>query len=69
MYIFFASMLVLASIYAWFFIHETKGLRPDQMDGLFGFERSGTLQWDGGKVDSWENDPDAKAGTTRIERV
>ena len=38
-YIFFASMLVLASIYAWFFIHETKGVRMDQMDALFGFER------------------------------
>lgn len=39
-YIFFASMLVLASIYALFFIHETKGVRMDQMDELFGFERS-----------------------------
>ncbi|KAF2212119.1 hypothetical protein CERZMDRAFT_121371 [Cercospora zeae-maydis SCOH1-5] len=35
-YIFFASMLVLSSIYAAFFIHETKGLRSDQMDALFG---------------------------------
>ncbi|EMC99271.1 hypothetical protein BAUCODRAFT_396879 [Baudoinia panamericana UAMH 10762] len=41
-YIFFASMLVCASIYAWFFIHETKGLRMDQMDELFGFVRPGT---------------------------
>jgi hypothetical protein len=41
-YIFFASMLVLASVYAWFFIHETKGLRMDQMDVLFGFVRPGT---------------------------
>ena len=39
-YIFFASMLVLASIYALFFIHETQGVRMDQMDELFGFERS-----------------------------
>ena len=38
-YIFFASMLVVASVYAWFFIHETKGVRMDQMDELFGFER------------------------------
>lgn len=38
-YIFFASMLILASIYAWFFIHETKGVRMDQMDELFGFAR------------------------------
>ena len=38
-YVFFASMLVLASIYAWFFIHETKGVRMDQMDKLFGYER------------------------------
>lgn len=38
-YVFFASCLVLASVYAYFFIHETKGLRMDQMDHLFGFER------------------------------
>jgi len=41
-YIFFASMLILASIYAWFFIHETKGVRMDQMDELFGFQRPHT---------------------------
>jgi hypothetical protein len=39
-YIFFASSLVCASIHAFFFIHETKGLRMDQMDHLFGFERA-----------------------------
>ncbi|KAF2645798.1 general substrate transporter [Massarina eburnea CBS 473.64] len=38
-YVFFASCLVCASIYAYFFIHETKGLRIDQMDELFGHER------------------------------
>ncbi|KAF2475048.1 MFS quinate transporter-like protein QutD [Lindgomyces ingoldianus] len=38
-YVFFATCLVGASIYAYFFIHETKGLRMDQMDHLFGFER------------------------------
>ncbi|KAK0306621.1 hypothetical protein LTR54_009275 [Friedmanniomyces endolithicus] len=41
-YVFFATMLVLASVYAWFFIYETKGLRIDQMDELFGFVRPGT---------------------------
>ncbi|KAF2737834.1 general substrate transporter [Polyplosphaeria fusca] len=39
-YVFFATCLVAASIYAFFFIHETKGLRMDQMDELFGFERA-----------------------------
>ncbi len=38
-YIFFASCLICASIYAFFFIPETKGLRIDQMDRLFGFTR------------------------------
>ena len=38
-YIFFGSMLILASIYAYFFIHETKGLRIDQCDELFGYVR------------------------------
>lgn len=41
-YIFFATMLVLASIYAAFFIRETKGRRIDEMDQLFGFVREGT---------------------------
>lgn len=36
-YIFFATALICASIYAFFFIPETKGLRIDQMDRLFGF--------------------------------
>lgn len=36
-YVFFGSMLILASIYAYFFIHETKGLRIDQCDELFGY--------------------------------
>ena len=35
-------MLVGASVYAFFFIYETKGLRMDQMDELFGFVRPGT---------------------------
>ncbi|CZR68507.1 related to quinate transport protein [Phialocephala subalpina] len=38
-YIFFASTLVCASVYAFFFIPETKGLRIDQMDQLFGFTK------------------------------
>ena len=36
-YIFFATALICASVYAFFFIRETKGLRIDQMDELFGF--------------------------------
>lgn len=38
-YIFFATMLILASVYAYFFIHETKGLRIDQCDEIFGYVR------------------------------
>jgi len=38
-YILFASALVCASVYAFFFIPETKGLRIDQMDQLFGCTR------------------------------
>lgn len=41
-YLFFATMLILASVYALYFIKETKGLRVDQMDELFGFVRPGT---------------------------
>lgn len=38
-YIFFATMLIFAAIYAFFFIQETRGLRMDQMDEIFGFLR------------------------------
>lgn len=38
-YIFFATCLIAASVYAFFFIHETKGLRVDQMDELFGYTK------------------------------
>ncbi|RDL33016.1 Uncharacterized protein BP5553_08455 [Venustampulla echinocandica] len=38
-YIFFATCLLAASVYAFFFIHETKGLRVDQMDELFGYKK------------------------------
>ncbi|KAH8808642.1 MFS quinate transporter-like protein QutD [Xylogone sp. PMI_703] len=38
-YIFFATALICASIYAFFFIPETKGLRINQMDRLFGFKK------------------------------
>ena len=41
-YIFFASCLICAAIYGYFFIHETKGLRMDQMDQIFGFVERGT---------------------------
>lgn len=43
-YVFFATCLICASIYAWFFIHDTKGLRMDEMDKLFGFQRIGQYQ-------------------------
>jgi hypothetical protein len=68
-YIFFASMLVLASVYAWFYIHETKGLRPDQMDHLFGFERTVTehSRDNDSKTAGW--DDDAKEFDTKVERV
>jgi hypothetical protein len=37
--VFFASALICASVYAFFFIHDTKGLRMDQMDELFDFAK------------------------------
>jgi hypothetical protein len=53
-YVFFATCLICASVYAYFFIHETKGLRIDQMDHLFGSERERTFDVaaDKGDVDS-----------------
>lgn len=62
-YIFFATMLILASIYAVFFIKETKGKRIDEMDQLFGFVREGT---DYAKE---LEAADTKAASTRVESV
>ena len=75
-YIFFASMLVLASVYAWFFIHETKGVRMDQMDELFGFQRPEMSRNYASKIveegkyfeDEQTGEPDSKdSGVSRIE--
>lgn len=56
-------MLVLASIYAVFFIKETKGRRIDEMDQLFGFVREGTNY--AKELEAEE----AKATSTRVENV
>lgn len=53
-YIFFASCLVCASIYAFFFIHETKGLRMDQMDEVFGYVRPENVEDGLGKKGQFE---------------
>lgn len=68
-YIFFASMLILASIYAWFFIHETKGVRMDQMDELFGFERPQTHYASKVVEEGDLEDPDAKQKDAQVSRV
>ncbi|PGH15690.1 hypothetical protein AJ79_02284 [Helicocarpus griseus UAMH5409] len=54
--------LVGASGYAYLWIYETKGLRADQMDRLFGFEREG-----GGGVESG-SETNGKSGETVIQR-
>lgn len=69
MYIFFASMLILASIYAWFFIHETKGVRMDQMDELFGFERPETNYASKAVEEGDLDDPDGKQKDAQMSRV
>jgi sugar porter (SP) family MFS transporter len=71
-YIFFASCLILASIYAYFFIHETKGLRMDQMDHLFGFERNMEEMTVAGDKDvdqgsRYGDEKDAQVGVSRTE--
>ena len=69
-YIFFASMLVLASIYAWFFIHETKGVRMDQMDELFGFERpAATYASKVVEEGDFDDDHGGKHKDTQVSRV
>jgi hypothetical protein len=67
-YVFFASCLVCASAYAFFFIHDTKGLRVDEMDRLFGFHRSREydLPATSGKGDD-DSERFEKVGSVRID--
>ncbi|KAI4708769.1 hypothetical protein J4E89_006828 [Alternaria sp. Ai002NY15] len=69
-YVFFATALICASIYAFFFIHDTKGLRMDQMDQLFGFEKREEfiMQADGKNAD-YESEHHEKAPVQRTEAV
>jgi len=69
-YVFFATCLICASIYAFFFIHDTKGLRMDQMDELFGFEKREEfiVQADGKDAD-YESEHHEKAPAQRTEAV
>ncbi|KAH7132472.1 MFS quinate transporter-like protein QutD [Dendryphion nanum] len=64
-YILFATSLVCASVFAYFFIHETKGLRMDQMDHLFGFERQPLVGRHSAKV----ADDDSDRGLEKDVRV
>lgn len=66
-YVFFASCLVCASVYAYFFIHETKGLRIDQMDALFGFERGHALEAPVGKGDA-ESDHEKEGHVVEVDQ-
>lgn len=65
-YVLFATCLVCASVYAFFFIHETKGLRIDQMNRLFSFEGSEQI----GKVagDDFEEGDNGKQAQMEVER-
>jgi hypothetical protein len=68
-YIFFASMLVLASAYAWFFIHETKGVRMDQMDELFGYERPAVNYTPKVIEEGHLDDRDGKQNDAQVSRI
>lgn len=71
-YVFFATSLIAASIYAFFFIHDTKGLRMDQMDQLFGFDRKeqapSSLVSDNKMIDD-ESEHNEKVTQTHVDRV
>lgn len=69
-YIFFASMLLAATVYAYFFIHETKGLRLDQMDALFGFVKPGSEYAEEMGIESPYNGKiDGKEVSTHVESI
>ncbi|KAL5117171.1 hypothetical protein ACEQ8H_004859 [Pleosporales sp. CAS-2024a] len=63
-YVFFATCLISASMYAFFFIHDTKGLRMDQIDLLFGFQRQEQIPESGNMDKQLAND-----GSERHEKI
>ncbi|KAI7329135.1 general substrate transporter [Hortaea werneckii] len=66
-YIFFATMLIGASIYAYFFIHETKGLRFDQISALFGFEEP-EMDYTSKSLEDGDSEKGEKSGgSARVE--
>jgi hypothetical protein len=71
-YVFFATALIAASIYAFFFIHDTKGLRMDQMDQLFGFERTEQIpesRTTDNKLADDESEHNEKIAHSHVDRV
>jgi hypothetical protein len=71
-YVFFATSLIAASIYAYFFIHDTKGLRMDQMDQLFGYERKEQIPESfetTKKLTEDKNEHTEKVANTYVDRV
>jgi hypothetical protein len=62
--------MVCASIYAWFFIHDTKGLRMDEMDKLFGFNRAeqNAVASSNGKIKD-DNEHIEKAVSVRVSNA
>jgi hypothetical protein len=69
-YVLFATCLLCASVYAFFFIHDTKGLRMDQMDQLFGFVRKNESVAHE-SLNSFDNESEhnEKGGQTQINRT
>jgi hypothetical protein len=71
-YVFFATALICASVYAFFFIHDTKGLRMDQMDKLFGFNRQEqipALRATDNKIVDDESEHNEKIAHAHVDRV
>jgi hypothetical protein len=71
-YVFFATCLICASIFAFFFIHDTKGLRMDQMNQLFGFERKEQVPVSralDNKLTDDESEHNEKVAHTHVDRV
>jgi hypothetical protein len=71
-YVFFATALICASIYAYFFIHDTKGLRMDQMDKLFKFDRQEQIlapRATDNKIVDDESEHSEKVAHAHIDRV
>jgi hypothetical protein len=67
---FFAAWMLVATVWTFFFMPETKGLTVDQMDALFGYQTHASVDdVEVGSSDKQDINSIGKSGATTVEHV